>query len=107
MRPVLYGTALPSRPRLPGLPGPIAGGAKSDPWDRSLPDAGRFCPPGGGRPPGVGRACISVWPMLKVLLAVAIGLVVAQAGLYLTTIYLHRTLSVSYTHLTLPTIYSV
>jgi stearoyl-CoA desaturase (delta-9 desaturase) len=31
--------------------------------------------------------------MLKVLLAVAIGLVVAQVGLYLTTIYLHRTLS--------------
>src|ERR1700722_15343636 len=45
-------------------------------------------PPAGPRPPS-----ISLAPMIKILVAVAIGLVVSQVALYLTTIYLHRALS--------------
>ena len=82
IRPVLYGTAPPPKSR---------SGTKSDRRRSGVPAGLKALPSPSARE--CSPACISVAPMLTVLLAVAIGLVVAQVALYLTTIYLHRALS--------------
>jgi fatty acid desaturase len=79
MRPALYGTALTSRASLTHeRRSCLAGPTEDRGWAPSVT---------------VRMGGISVSAMVKILVAVAIGLVVSQVALYLTTIYLHRALS--------------